>query len=118
MGSKYSKKDERDFYRSLGLCPRCGKNKLLGTERNCPECRSKSADYERKRYALHHDERLAQRNASFNRLYAERKAQGICVRCRKRKADKNHVTCTYCRKRDNLKAIERRKRKKDCVNNG
>lgn len=32
------RQETRKFLRNLGLCPRCGKNKLFGDEKECPEC--------------------------------------------------------------------------------
>ena len=37
--------ETREFRRMLGLCPRCGKNKLIGDEKNCPECRAINDKY-------------------------------------------------------------------------
>lgn len=31
----------REFYKSIGICPYCGKNKLWGDEKRCIECHSK-----------------------------------------------------------------------------
>lgn len=106
-------RESRRFFTSIGICPRCGKNKLFGDEKSCPECRAKESQYESKRWVEQHDKRLSDRKKSFNRLYHERKQQGICVKCGKRNADEKHVTCEWCRKKENAKAVERRNRKKD-----
>lgn len=103
-------RETRRFLTSIGMCPRCGKNKLFGDEKNCPECRAKANTYDSKRWVEQHDKRLADKKRSFKKLYDERKAKGICVKCATRKADEGHVTCVWCRKKENLKTVERRRK--------
>lgn len=112
MENRHTKyvRESRRFFTSIGMCPRCGKNELFGDEKRCPECRAKSNKYDYERYHKS-SRRLEQKKLSANRLYHERKEQGICVKCGTRKADTNHVTCTWCRKKENAKAVERRNRK-------
>ncbi len=52
-----------EFYQSIGICPRCRKNKLYGSEKQCPGC---SADM----YA---------REGKPGRM--ERSVNGLCYFC-------------------------------------
>ena len=47
------------------------------------------------------------------RLYEERKAKGICVRCGKNKASEKRVTCQECRDKAKIAWM---KRKQDAIN--
>lgn len=93
-------KERREWYQSAGICPKCGENPIMGDEKMCPECRAYAykivmgrRDFIRKRYNSDH--------AKWSRkAYAERKAQGICTRCGKRKADHGYVMCGICREKD------------------
>ena len=55
----------RHYYQSIGRCPRChGKNKLLGDEKNCPECRAKLWAY-KKNYEAEHPEYITSEYDSY-----------------------------------------------------
>lgn len=41
-------RETRAFRVKMGLCPRCGKNKLFGDERTCPECLAQDMIYKKK----------------------------------------------------------------------
>lgn len=90
-----NKTKDRIFYQSIGICPRCRVEKIYGDEKVCIECKHKLTQ-----------EVLATRNKeNYNKNHAEwsRKThklmveQGICYRCRKRKADLGYKTCGICR---------------------
>lgn len=90
-----NKTKDRIFYQSIGICPRCRAEKIYGEEKVCIECKHKLTQ-----------EVLATRNKeTYNKNHAEwsRKThklmveQGICYRCRKRKADFGYKTCGICR---------------------
>lgn len=99
------------YYKSIGYCPRCrGKNKLMGDEKNCPECRAKSYAQYLKRDKEKAREYLREWN---KRKYHERKEQGICVRCGKRKAQHGIVRCALCNAKDTDTRHTREARKAD-----
>lgn len=93
--------EERKFYIANGVCPRCHKNSLVGSEKVCIECKAHATNLvEAKRHSS--QENIDNYNdymANYQRqMYAQRKEQGICTRCGKRKiTDKRYVTCEMCR---------------------
>lgn len=92
-------RERRQWYLSHKICPRCGKNDLMGDETICPECRAKSVNNSLKNREK--DEyNVYQRNWSKS-TYQKRKESGICTRCGKRKATQGLTTCAMCRARDN-----------------
>ena len=103
-------REERKFYVSLGLCPRCGKNKLFGTEKNCLECSAKQQEYNEK-YKVNHLEEVRKSTNNYHRsVYQHRKEAGLCVRCGKRKPLYNDLRCGICKEKMNLRKQERRMR--------
>lgn len=92
-------REHRQWYLSHKICPRCGKNDLMGNETICPECRAKEVNNTLKNRKT--DEyNVYQRNWSKS-TYQKRKEAGICTRCGKRKATQGLTTCAMCRARDN-----------------
>lgn len=95
--------EERKFYIVNGVCPRCHKNSLVGSEKVCVECKAHATNLvEAKRHSS--QENIDNYNnymANYQRqMYAQRKEQGICTRCGKRKiTDKRYYTCELCRHR-------------------
>lgn len=95
-------REYRKLCRSIGICPRCRKNKLYGDEKVCLECGAyEYTIYQKKK------ERVGQKTLTDAHVKWEKEAiqkwdkQGLCHRCGKRKADIGHVTCSKCRNRDN-----------------
>ena len=87
--------ETRKWYQQNGICPRCGKEKLHGDEKNCLGCTTKSYIYMiQTRDKEHYNE--THREWS-RRTHHEFIANGICTRCRKRKADYGFKTCGICR---------------------
>lgn len=88
-------KERREWYLSHGICPHCGRNDLQKSYKLCLECRMK--DNERQRKKVRTDEQRKKNADAQKRLAAKRKAEGICVRCGKRKTDGKHTNCAICR---------------------
>lgn len=90
----------RDIYKKLqavGICPRCGKNLLYGDEKSCIECRAKSAKATAKMRTADVKKYNERQKAWRKARYEKDKENGICTRCRKRKADPGYSTCAFCR---------------------
>lgn len=85
----------RHILQKNGICPRCGKNKILGDEKQCLECNAKLYEYNINFYTR--EERNKQHAAWSKRTHHEMIEKGICTRCRKRKADNGFKTCGICR---------------------
>lgn len=103
-------REERAFYVSLGLCPRCGKNKLFGDEKNCPECSAKAQEC-KERYEIEHSEKVKENTNAYHRsVYRQRKEAGLCVRCGKRNPLYNDLRCGICKEKMDLRRQERRVR--------
>lgn len=91
---------ERGYYKMYidrGICPRCRKNKILGDESNCVECR---ADHAERMIVAR--SRNRERYNSYTRDYnkrrrAECKENGICTKCMTRKATEGYLSCAKCR---------------------
>lgn len=92
------------WYQSIGICPVCKKEKLYGTEKTCPECKAKAAFYAALRWEkMTESEREAQRkrkNEKDKIKYHICKNSNICVKCKKRKNERNCTMCSICRVRE------------------
>lgn len=96
-------REARAFFKNIGICPICRKNKLFGDEKSCLECRAK---------------RIQKKNITEEYLESRRKKQrekhrycvenGICTRCHKRKAVYNRKKCEICLEYDRVKQALRR----------
>ncbi|MBR6538080.1 MAG: hypothetical protein IKT67_12865 [Lachnospiraceae bacterium] len=86
------------YYISIGICPRCKKEKLYGDERACLMCNA-----ERYGRQLNRDRDRANEvhRKSARKIYAESSAKGICTRCNKRKAVEGQKRCKMCIERVN-----------------
>ena len=87
--------DYRHYYASIGRCPYChGKEKLMGNEKMCPDCKVKRYAQESKRRSSYenrkNDNVLARKRREF------RKQQGICTDCGA-EAEEGYSTCQQCR---------------------
>lgn len=101
------KHEDREFYKDLGICPVCRKNRLFGDEKSCLECKANETNYK----ALKREDNRIEYNLymkSYNkRIYEERKKIGVCTTCGKRKSEKGFATCDTCRmKRLNKRRIK------------
>lgn len=102
------------WYKEHGLCPHCNAEKIAKGKAACLNCLSINAEAARKRRDNFTPEQKAkadkQCDDSHKRLYNERKAAGICVKCGKHKARQGHVRCVECTIKLN-RAAEKHRRK-------
>lgn len=91
------KKESRRAYIENGVCPICKKNQVFYDRPYCVDCWEKNLK-KSKEYRLIHSEILNKKsNERKHRQIIERKEQGLCTKCGKRKADYGKATCTLCR---------------------
>lgn len=84
----------RLFYKSLGLCSECGKNRVFKHEKTCPECRARKCNNKsRNRITEEQKERYY---ALYHKWYWRLSEQGICVKCGRRKAVEGKKMCGIC----------------------
>lgn len=92
--------ETRQFRRDFHICTECGKEKVFGSEKTCPECRAKRMGY---RANITDEQRLERNRKSRDRrrtIYKQRSEVGICTRCGKRKAEHDRKMCRICLNRD------------------
>lgn len=87
----------RKWYQENGICPRCRKNKLFGDEKNCIECVSYSYTLIMPKREMNREHYNQMHREWSKRTHQEMIENGICTRCRKRKADYGYKTCGICR---------------------
>ena len=93
-------KEDRKWYIDNGICPRCRKNIIFGTENMCAECSAYAYEI-----TMNSRERLGKEHYNkvhkdwSKRTHNEMIQNGICTRCRKRKADYGYKTCGICREK-------------------
>ena len=97
-------KQTRDFYRKNHLCSVCGKNKVFGDEKTCPECRAKDQNrkdnYTQEKKDRDYKKWYENRKIKNKEIHNKRIELGLCTKCGKRKADEGYRTCTKCRKKN------------------
>ena len=88
------------WYKEAGVCPRCRKNPCADGRSACLDCLAKDAEYQQKRRAAMPDDQRKVKNKKINQLrakrYKDRKSQGLCVACGKRKPAANRARCGVC----------------------
>jgi len=93
-----NKRANYEFYIKMGVCPRCHKEKLYGDERACLQCNAERYRRQQNRDREHYNEI---HRKSSKKIYAESSANGICIRCNKRKAIEGQKSCKMCREKRN-----------------
>ena len=106
--SKYIKENIK-FYRDHNLCPRCGKERLFGDEKACPECKAKAANYNENHPKSM--EEKAKTLISNKKRIEYRRANRLCTDCGEPLTDK-YTTCDKCRYKRKLAAQRFRDRRK------
>ena len=95
--SRQRTKTYKQYYLSMGICPTCRKRKVTPGFKSCVVCRDKKA---MKRLAYKAEpEKQKEQSIKRKEIRAERIANGICVVCGKREAEKGFKTCPDCRKK-------------------
>lgn len=84
-------------YRRLVFALGVARTYCMVMKKSCVECRAKSAESMSKIRANDVEKYNERQKAWRKARYEKDKENGICTRCRKRKADPGHTTCTFCR---------------------
>lgn len=84
-------------YRQLVFALDVVRTCYMVTKKSCVECRAKSAEAMSKIRAADVEKYNERQKVWRKARYEKDKENGICTRCRKRKADPGHTTCTFCR---------------------
>lgn len=108
-------RENRTFYRANRICYACGKNKLIGDEKRCPECVAKWYGYYRKYQENMSDEeheKQLERYRVVNKNRRDRLASaGVCPKCGKRKIEQGKKKCRICLNYDAEHARQYRQKK-------
>lgn len=102
-------RETREHLRNLGLCPRCGKNRLFGNEKECPECTAMM--YEINQRSI--KKRGIISSEYYRKDITRLKDKGLCRSCRKRKVADGRTYCPIClaKRRERSKEYRRKKEK-------
>ena len=99
--SKYMK-EWYYYYKANNICVGCGRRKAEPQKVYCLDCLIKERESSLSYYHKNKDDILKKyampdgRYEIKKKSYHQRKQQGICVHCGKRKAAKDRVRCIYC----------------------
>lgn len=94
-------KEDYECYKKLGVCVACRRENAEPNKTLCFECNERQKQRTNNRRASMTAEEKAKKIQKNKIQYAERKSQGLCVRCGKRKATENYSNCVECRIKDN-----------------
>lgn len=95
------RKEEYDFYKSIGICVRCHKNSAEPNKSMCIECADKEAEYNRNK---RNRKPISIKAKDLDKYYRLKEA-GICTYCKHEQAISGKTKCSKClakirRKRD------------------
>lgn len=108
---------DKEFYRSIGICPYCRKEKLLGKEKMCPECLAYFSKKNCESYKKNRAKNRDRDNEKHRMIYAKKSEEGICVSCNKLKAMTGRKRCYLCLEKNRISSMLRREKlngNKDC----
>lgn len=105
---------ERRTRSDLGLCPRCGKVKLIGDQKNCDVCSAENYVRRETQRRLHPEKELIYRKHTNEKRRQKRKnriANNLCAMCGEplKACDGECVTCLKCRVKHNEFVIQYKK---------
>jgi len=93
MGDYAKEKERREFLKSCGLCPKCGRKIYDKKYVTCEICRAKGSVNSWRNLPEDKKEKYrADRKAKYKKLIGS----GTCVECKKRPAAGGRVRCSIC----------------------
>lgn len=87
------------FYKRMGICPQCKKNKIMGSESHCPECRAYQADLMAKIYKENRNNIRERKRLAEKEILTYRRNNGLCYKCGKQLINLDYKSCKRCRER-------------------
>lgn len=111
-------KQEYYFYKNLGICVQCNKEKAKEGQSRCQKCLDSAAEYRRKKRSEMTDEQKEiekqKKREHMRKLREEKKKNGICIWCKKPVSKYSDKFCIDCRvastRRNRAKGITRSER--------
>lgn len=88
--------EKRDALKKIGFCTECGKYRIYGNETLCPECATKKYIDNRNRRINKSQEEIEKEREHAKEVRRKLIEDGICVKCRKRSAEKGKTRCQIC----------------------
>ena len=89
--------ESREFFISMGICPKCHNEPIYGNYKSCASCREKRRETRGVQIKTPSEKRRTKEK------YESRKSNGICVVCGKRKSEKDRTMCHICAKKDSAR---------------
>ena len=96
------------FYKRMGICPSCRKEKLFGTEGYCVVCKAYFAMKQQEKRDKNPEEERKKHRESVKRLAYQRRENGQCYVCGRILKDLKYKACPYCRAKKNKWERERK----------
>lgn len=101
----------RKWYKANGICVHCGQENAVQGQTLCFRCREKVREANRRYYAHNRDKHKERTNRQGKERTEERRAQGICTKCGRRKPETGRARCAVCNARNRRYYAERARRK-------
>lgn len=106
-----------EYYKSIGRCPICKRNKSAPKHVMCLECMSDVSERnrsQRDKWTLERRKAESKRAVENKRKRRERrKAEGVCVECGKRPPKEGRIRCAICLRKHSTR-MKRYHREKGC----
>lgn len=106
------------WYKSMGICPECGKRPSFGGFVHCEYCMEKLQVSQFVYRESRKEQYRAYSRDSMKRRYHRLKEAGICVRCGKKPAIPGMTKCERCRRIDNERSSMRQRNRRESLDAG
>lgn len=104
---KIYQKERREWLKSLGYCPICGKEKLMGEEKRCPICLAKAYESNRKYQQKNKNKVLERQRARRRELIKN----GLCTQCGVNSIVDGKTYCLKCLQKKRIQGKQYREKK-------
>ena len=107
MNQSESSKRVREKRISLGLCPKCGRNKSMDGK-SCEECKERQRVLWKNKGILEKQTKLKKMSQHAKKQRDEFMAMGLCKSCGKNKPSENKYICAVCAEKTQKKYNKRK----------